>query len=93
MSRVNDRRSLVQHESCECKCRLNEIAFNSKQKWNLNECRCAYKELDDCGFCQNDYMRNPNTCDCECIKACEIDEYLDTKNCSCEKRLIGKIIL
>ena len=28
-------------------------------------------------------------CNGECNKACKIDEYLDTKNCSCEKRLIG----
>ena len=29
----------------------------------------------------------------ECNKACEIDEYLDIKNCSCEKNLIDRIIL
>ena len=32
-------------------------------------------------------------CDYECNKACKIDEYLDTKNCSCKKRLIGKLLL
>ena len=31
--------------------------------------------------------------DCECDKACKIDEYLDIKNCSCEKRLIGTLVL
>ena len=31
-------------------------------------------------------------CDCEYNKACKIDEYLDIKNCSCEKRLIGKLV-
>ena len=35
-------------------------------------------------------MLNPSTCD---YKACKIVEYLDTTNCSCEKRLIGKIVL
>ena len=32
-------------------------------------------------------------CGCECNKACKIDEYLDIKNCSCEKRLIDKLVL
>ena len=38
-------------------------------------------------------MLNPSACDWECNKACKIDEYLDVKNCSCEKRLIGKFVL
>ena len=38
-------------------------------------------------------MWNPSTCDCECSKACIIDEYLDIKNCSCEKRIFGKLVL
>ena len=38
-------------------------------------------------------MWNPSTCVCECNKACKIDEYLDIKNCSCEKNLIGKLLL
>ena len=38
-------------------------------------------------------MRNSCICDCECDKACKIDEYLDIKNCSCEKYLIGKFVL
>ena len=36
-------------------------------------------------------MWNSSTCDCECNKACKIDEYLDFKNCSCEK--VGKLVL
>ena len=38
-------------------------------------------------------MQNPSTCDCECDKACKIDEYLDIKNCSCEKQLVSKLVL
>ena len=38
-------------------------------------------------------MLNPNTCNFEYNKACKIDEYLDIKNSSCRKRLIGKLIL
>ena len=36
-------------------------------------------------------MWNPSACDWEWKKACKIDEYLGTKNCSWEKCLIGKI--
>ena len=32
-------------------------------------------------------------CDCECNKARKIDEYLDIQNCSCKKRLFGKLEL
>ena len=45
------------------------------------------------GSCEMGCMWNHSTCDCECNKACETDEYLDTNNCSCEKRLIGKLVL
>ena len=61
---VNETRFLGQHESRECKCRLNKSECNSKQKWNHNECRCECKELDDWGSCKNDYMWNPSTCVC-----------------------------
>ena len=38
-------------------------------------------------------MRNPITCDCECNKACKTDVYSDTKNFSCQKHLVGKLVL
>ena len=47
-------------------------------------------ELDDC---KNDYMWNLSTFDCECNKACKIDEHLDIKICSCKERLIGRLVL
>ena len=53
---VNKTRFLVQLESCECKCGLNESVYNSEEKWNQNERRCKGKELDDWGSCKNDYM-------------------------------------
>ena len=36
-------------------------------------------------------MWNPSTCDCECNKAYKVDDYLYIENCSCQKRLIGKL--
>ena len=47
MSGVNETRFLVQHESCECKCGLDESVCYSKKKWNHNECRYACNELDN----------------------------------------------
>ena len=77
----------------QIKCRLNESACNSKQKWNHDESLWECKELDDQVSCKNDYMLNPSTCGCECNKACKIDENLDIKNCSCEKLMFGVLAL
>ena len=91
MSGVSESRFLVQNESCHCKCGINESVYNSKQKWNHNKYRCKCNELDDWGSCENAYMWNHRMYDCKCNKACKIEEYLGTKNCSCEKRLVGKL--
>ena len=45
MPGVNKTRPLVQHELCQCKCRLNEGVCNSKQKWNHDEYWCECQEL------------------------------------------------
>ena len=45
MPGVNETRPLVQHELCQCKCRLNEGVCNSKQKWNHDEYWCECQEL------------------------------------------------
>ena len=47
-----------QHESCDCKCRLNESVCNSNQKWNHDKCLC---KLDNLGSCEEDYMWNSST--------------------------------
>ena len=36
-------------------------------------------------------MWNPSTCDSECNKEFKINEYLDIKNCSCNKRPMGSL--
>ena len=56
MSGVNKTKFLVQHESQEYKCGLNETVCNSKQKWNHDECWCECKELDDSSSCKYHYM-------------------------------------
>ena len=87
---IYETRFIVQNKSCKYKCRLNNNACNSKQKWNREGCRCECKELDNWSSCEQDYMWNLSTCDCECNKAWKINEYLDVGNYFCEKRLIGK---
>ena len=43
--------------------------------------------------CKDDYMLNLSTYDCDCNKACKIDEHLDIKNFSCKRHLFGKLVL
>ena len=39
--------------------------------------QCECKGLDDYDSSKNVHIYNPRTCDCECNKACKVDEYLD----------------
>ena len=45
MSGVNETTFLVQQESFDCKCGLNESVCNSKQKWNHDEYRCECHKI------------------------------------------------
>lgn len=38
-------------------------------------------------------MWNPSRGDCKCSEQYKFDEYLDVKNCYCEKLSIGKSVL
>ena len=93
IAEVSETKHLVLHESCECKCALNESACNSLQKWNHNEFWCDCRELGGCGSCINDHIWNPSTWDCECNKAYKVHQYLDIEYCLCGKRLFDKLIL
>ena len=44
MSRANETRLIKWHEKSKCKCRLDAIVFNNKQRWNKNKYRCECKE-------------------------------------------------
>ena len=72
---------------------MNESVCSSKQKWNQDECRCECKDLADWGCCKIDYIWIPSMCDCECNKACKVNQYLDIKQCSCKKLLTEKLML
>ena len=51
MSRTNETRFIEWHEICKCKCRLDAIVCNDKQRWNKNKCRYECKKLIDKGVC------------------------------------------
>ena len=77
MSRTNETRFIEWHETCKCKCRLDAIVCNNKQRWNNDKCRCECKELIDKGVCDKGYIWNPSNCECECDRSCDVGEYLD----------------
>ena len=60
--------------------------------YKLRQYCCESKQLNDWVFCINDYTWNPSTRYCECNQANKIDEYLDIKNCLCEKCLFHKLV-
>ena len=47
----------------------------------------------DEGKCDDGFIWNPSTCECECAKSCDVGEYLDYVNCKCRKRLIDQLAL
>ena len=92
MSRTNETKNIKWDGTCKCECRLDAIAFNNKQRWNKNKCRCELKELIDKSVCDKGFIWNPSNCECKCDKSCNISVYLDYKNCKCKKRLVDKLI-
>ena len=57
MSRINETRHMIWHETCKCICRLTANVCNNKQRWNKDKCRCECKEdLFDKGICDKRYI-------------------------------------
>ena len=81
MSRINETRQIIWHETCTCVCRLTKSVCNSRQIWSKDKCRCECKELVDKGICDKEFIWNPSNCECECDKSCNIGEYLYYKYC------------
>ena len=44
MSRINETRQKIWHETCKCVCRLASAVCNSRQIWNEGKCGCECKE-------------------------------------------------
>ena len=92
MSRTNKTKFIEWHETCKCKCRLDEIVYNNKQRWNKNKCRCECKGLIDKGVCDKGFIWNPSNCECECDKMCDIGEYSDHGSCKYRKKLVDQLV-
>ena len=92
VSRSNETKHIKWHETCKCKCRLDAIVCNNKQRWNNDKCWCECKELIDKGVCDKGHAWNPSNCEFECDKLCDFGEYLDYENCKCKKKLINKLV-
>ena len=90
MSRTKETRFIKWHEKCNCKCRLDTIICNNKQRWNKNKCRCEWKELIDKGICDKIFIWNPRNC--KCNKNCDFSEYLECENFKCRKKLVDILI-
>ena len=75
VSRINETRQIVWHETCKCICRLTSDVCNSRQIWNEDKCRCECKEdLINKLQCDKGYIWNPSNCTCECDKACDVGQ-------------------
>ena len=92
MSRTNETRHKIRHETCNCKCRLDASVCNNKQRWNDDKCRCEYKELIDKDAHDKGFIWNPSNCECDYDKSCDVGEYLDYINSKCMKKLVDKLI-
>ena len=80
------------NETCKCKCKLDSSVCNNKQRCNNDKCKCESKELIDKVKCDKGFIWNPNTCECECDKSCDVGEYLDYRNCKYKKKkLVDKL--
>ena len=62
MSRTNEINQIKWHETYKCKCRLNAIVCNNKERWNKNKYRCECKEWIHKGVCDKGYTWNPSNC-------------------------------
>ena len=43
-------------------------------------------------MCDKGFIWNPSSCECECDKSFDVEEYLDYKNCKCRNRIIDKLV-
>ena len=93
MSRINETRQILWHETCKCVCKVSVAVCNSKQIWNNDKCRSECNEdLIDNGICDKGYMWNPSNCACECDKSRDIGQYLDYKSYVFRNSLVDKLV-
>ena len=94
MSRINETRQIIWHETCKCVCRLTSAVCDNQQIWNEDKCRCECKEdLVNKMVCGKGYIWNPSNCQCECDKSCDIGQYLDYRSSVCRNSLVDKLVM
>ena len=76
----DEAKAMTEHSSCDCKCKFNSTACNSKQKWNNKTCQCACKNYHKC---EKDYSWNPSTCMFENSKY--LKSIVDTSVTKCDE--------
>ena len=88
ITRINETKNIVWHETCKCICRLSKEICNSRQVFNEGKCRCECREdFISKLTCDKGFLWNPSSCSCECDRSCRIEQYLDYKNCVCINKL------
>ena len=90
MSRINEIRHIIWHKTCKCIYRLSASVCNNRQRWNKDKCRCGCKELIDKEICDKGFIWNRSNCNCD--KSCDVEEYLDYKNCQCRSKIVGELV-
>ena len=43
-------------------------------------------------MCDKEFIWNPSNYEFECDKSCDIEEYLDYKNCKCRNKIVDKLL-
>ena len=43
-------------------------------------------------MCDKGFIWNPSNCQCKCDKGCDVDEYFDSENCKCRKKLVAPLV-
>ena len=76
----DEAKAMTEHSSCDCKCKFNSTACNSKQKWNNKTCQCACENYHKC---EKDYSWNPSTCMFENSKY--LKSIVDTSVTKCDE--------
>ena len=56
---INESKTLTEHISFECKCKLDGTKFNSYQWWNNDKYRCEHKKHH---IYEKEYIWSPSTC-------------------------------
>ena len=44
----DEAKAMIEHISCDCKCKFNSTTCNSNQKWNNKTCQCECKIFPNC---------------------------------------------